>query len=149
MHTNTYTYKVPVKHYLFRFPAALSGEQLDTRTGLKACTNECDKSSQCAPGLQCFQRQNGEPIPGCNGTAKRTWDFCYDPRELSRDLDLGSAKMTPTECMRVVRRNKLCDNTYFNLAADGKCSCVGPTTNCSDKKYQIKGDGAVYKIITG
>ena len=103
---------------------------------------------QCAPGLECFQRQNGEPIPGCNGRAKRTWDFCYDPRELSRDLDLGSAKMTPTDCMHTVRRHPLCDNTYFNLVADGKCSCVGPTTDCSDKNYQINGDGTVFKRVT-
>ena len=68
---------------------------------------------------------------------------------MSRDVDLGSAKMTPAECMGVVRRNPLCDHEYFNLGADGKCSCVGPTTDCSDKKYQKTGDGAVYKIITG
>ena len=111
------------------------------------------------PGLRCYiPRHNGEPVPGCSGdgvsagTPKlggRSWDYCYDPRELSRDVDLGSGKMTPAKCMQTVRQNPLCDHTYFNLGDDGKCMCVGPTTDCSDKQYQKKGDATVYKIVTG
>ena len=95
-------------------------------------------------------RSFGEPIPGCTGSGgHKTWDYCYDPKERSRDVDFGPAKMTPTECMRAVRRNSLCDHTYFNLGADGKCSCVGTTTDCSAKKYQRKENGTVYKIVLG
>ena len=48
---------------------------------LQACTGECDTDLDCAPGLLCFQRQNGEDIPGCDIStqAGRDWDYCYDP----------------------------------------------------------------------
>jgi hypothetical protein len=52
---------------------------------LKACTGECDNDGQCAVGLKCFQRKDGEAIPvaipGCDvSTAPNgNWDYCYDP----------------------------------------------------------------------
>ena len=60
---------------------------------LQACTGECDADDQCAKGLVCFQRENGETIPGCTGSGSGdTWDYCYDPGcscaiELSGDND--------------------------------------------------------------
>lgn len=45
---------------------ALSGGNDDNaKKTLKACTGECDSDEQCLPGLKCFQRNNGETIPGC------------------------------------------------------------------------------------
>merc|ERR1712084_50618 len=47
---------------------------------LKACIGECDNDGQCAKGLKCFQRSNGERIPGCAGNGSgNDWDYCYDP----------------------------------------------------------------------
>jgi len=48
---------------------------------LARCTGECDGDKQCAPGLKCFERSNGEAIPGCDvSTAPGgDWDYCYDP----------------------------------------------------------------------
>jgi hypothetical protein len=41
---------------------------------------ECDDDGQCAVGLLCFQRTNGEDIPGCSGPGSGLdWDYCYDP----------------------------------------------------------------------
>ena len=35
---------------------------------------------QCASGLKCFERSNGEAIPGRDTSdAGKDWDFCYDP----------------------------------------------------------------------
>ena len=49
-------------------------------TDLAACTGECDDDDQCAAGLKCFQRNNGETIPGCTGPGGgKDWDYCYDP----------------------------------------------------------------------
>jgi hypothetical protein len=31
------------------------------------------------PTLRCFQRDNGETVPGCTGTGSRTADYCYLP----------------------------------------------------------------------
>merc|ERR1711934_1082483 len=58
----------------------LSGVNDILATNLKACTGECDSDSQCVYGLKCFQRQHGEPIPGCSGKGGGPhWDYCYDP----------------------------------------------------------------------
>ena len=48
----------------------LAGSNLGTSTvpySLQACIGECDKDEDCATGLLCFQRSNGEDIPGCTG----------------------------------------------------------------------------------
>ena len=48
----------------------LSGSNLNTNTvegSLQACIGECDDDVDCATGLLCFQRSNGEDIPGCTG----------------------------------------------------------------------------------
>merc|ERR1719350_39704 len=58
----------------------LSGGNNGSAKDLKACTGECDNDGQCAAGLKCFQRENGETIPGCKGNgAGKNWDYCYDP----------------------------------------------------------------------
>ena len=48
---------------------------------LQACIGECDRDTDCAAGLKCFQRAGGEDIPGCDvSTASgSSWDYCYDP----------------------------------------------------------------------
>ena len=48
----------------------LSGTDDDHAKNLEACTGECDSDDQCLPGLKCFQRSNGEPVPGCKGEGK-------------------------------------------------------------------------------
>jgi hypothetical protein len=46
------------------------------------CQGDCDHDNDCIGNLQCFQRSNGEAIPGCAGltsaTGHATYDFCYD-----------------------------------------------------------------------
>ena len=63
-------------------PIELSGGN-NGGTELEACTGECDRDSDCVAGLKCFQRSNGEPIPGCTGAGSgASWDYCYDPNAL-------------------------------------------------------------------
>ena len=58
----------------------LGGGNDNGAVNLTACTGECDSDAQCAAGLRCFQRSNGETIPGCFGPGGgRNWDYCYDP----------------------------------------------------------------------
>jgi len=58
----------------------LSGGNDGSATNLQACVGECDADSQCAAGLKCFQRSNGEKIPGCVGPGSdKGHDYCYDP----------------------------------------------------------------------
>lgn len=45
------------------------------------CQGDCDGDEDCAAGLMCKQRDNGEPVPGCSGGL--SWpqmDYCYDPQ---------------------------------------------------------------------
>jgi hypothetical protein len=64
----------------------LKGENSASASNLQTCTDECETGSQCAEGLKCFQRDNGEQIPGCadGDGGGFDWDYCYDP---AVDLD--------------------------------------------------------------
>jgi len=56
----------------------LSGGNDNSAKNLRACVGECD-AGQCAAGLQCFQREDGEAIPGCTGAGGGdTWDYCFE-----------------------------------------------------------------------
>ena len=58
----------------------LQGGNDNKAKNLDACIGECDNDGQCKSGLKCFQRSNGETIPGCTGSgAGKDWDYCYDP----------------------------------------------------------------------
>lgn len=61
----------------------LQGANLNGKTkpgSLEACIGECDHDKDCKAGLKCFQRQNGEKIPGCVGKGSgKDWGYCYDP----------------------------------------------------------------------
>merc|ERR1719291_1240467 len=45
------------------------------------CQGDCDSHSQCAKGLECFDRPKGstEPVPGCRGAGRASMDYCHDP----------------------------------------------------------------------
>ena len=59
------------------------GKKNSTAAGhLGRCEGECDSDADCLGNLKCFQRQNGEPVPGCSGSGRGpTWDYCYDPAD--------------------------------------------------------------------
>jgi hypothetical protein len=43
---------------------------------LQVCEGDCDRDSDCAPGLKCFQRSALEAVPGCRGTGINNYDYC-------------------------------------------------------------------------
>jgi len=44
------------------------------------CEGDCDNDNECAAGLKCFQRNDGDGgPPGCGGQPKKDWDYCYNP----------------------------------------------------------------------
>ena len=63
--------------------AVLHGDNIDLKNigadpshMLNDCEGDCDLGSGCRSG-QCFQRDNGGPIPsGCNGTPNTNYDYC-------------------------------------------------------------------------
>lgn len=46
---------------------------------LQACQGDCDRDSECAPGLECFQRNALEAVPGCEGEGRAREDYCFVP----------------------------------------------------------------------
>ena len=42
------------------------------------CEGDCDSDDACLPGLKCMQRDRFEPVPGCDGSGAKGWDYCYD-----------------------------------------------------------------------
>jgi len=51
----------------------------------KNCQGDCDRDTDCAAGLKCYQRNNRAKVQGCNrGGAGdvNNWDFCYNPRTM-------------------------------------------------------------------
>ena len=55
----------------------LGGSNDGGAVNVGACGGECDGDEQCVGGLYCFQRDNGEAIPGCHGPGDGgDWDYC-------------------------------------------------------------------------
>ena len=59
-------------------PYSVTSTTRGTRNKLGKCEGDCD-AGQCLPGLKCFERNGYEKIPGCSGSGKPGWDYCYEP----------------------------------------------------------------------
>ena len=60
------------------------------------CEGDCDSDAQCNAGLSCFQRGNGEEIPGCGSGGTSNWDYCHDPNwntddHVNCDISFGAS----------------------------------------------------------
>ena len=123
--------------------------------GLAKCTGECDSDSQCAFGLKCFERDNGEAIPGCDVTTAPLddWDYCYDPADSSvvtlpltngwqsynlavvnwvPPLEKLPAKSDALELCTANGYNRLCSKDDVEQFTDGRCRCgFMPNPACS------------------
>ena len=60
-----------------------SAKRLDSIGGtaynLAECQGDCDNNNDCQAGLECFQRDGYDAVPGCGGTGVRDWDYCVSP----------------------------------------------------------------------
>jgi beta-lactamase superfamily II metal-dependent hydrolase len=73
------------------YTAASSGDRATAYIGnngspgsafpLGECQGDCDNDSECKTGLECFQRDGGESVPGCSGGSSdnSNTDFCHNP----------------------------------------------------------------------
>jgi len=53
---------------------------------LGRCQGDCDDDRDCMPGLKCFQREKGEPVPGCASGGPGDIpgrDYCYAPMKFA------------------------------------------------------------------
>jgi hypothetical protein len=89
----------------------------DACTNSKKCTKchgDCDKDTDCAAGLKCFQRSYNEKVPGCalDGYEKE-YDYCYDPKDALPIKYLGSDGCTSS---------KKCSKCQGDCDSDSDCA---------------------------
>ena len=46
---------------------------------LQDCQGHCTTDADCASGLICYERQQYDPVPGCNGTDPSKTNYCINP----------------------------------------------------------------------
>eukprot|EP00562_Extubocellulus_spinifer_P016374 CAMPEP_0178568468 /NCGR_PEP_ID=MMETSP0697-20121206/15926_1 /TAXON_ID=265572 /ORGANISM="Extubocellulus spinifer, Strain CCMP396" /LENGTH=627 /DNA_ID=CAMNT_0020202573 /DNA_START=65 /DNA_END=1949 /DNA_ORIENTATION=- len=78
-------------------------EDCNSENKCDRCEGDCDRDAHCKGDLKCFERDGKEPVPGCYGSGKTDFDYCYDPDyENGSDFgrcgeDLGYSK--PRKCL--------------------------------------------------
>ena len=78
--------------------ADVAGDLDDADALLGRCEADCDDDDECASGLVCYQRDDDEPVPGCNGTPRSGWDYCIreSDLELLELMDTDEPTLRPT-----------------------------------------------------
>lgn len=121
----------------------LSGGNDAWATDLQRCIGECDGDWQCASGLKCFERSDGERIPGCSGNgAAPSWDYCYDPNTGGAGANQGfQAKLGDVIDNSYTAFTTDCPVNSYKNTFDGVCKdCpVGLYKNADDDTARIVG----------
>ena len=78
--------------------ADVAGDLDDASILLRRCEADCDDDDECDSGLLCYQRDDDEPVPGCNGTPRSGWDYCIreSDLELLELMDTDEPTLRPT-----------------------------------------------------
>ena len=63
---------------------------------LGRCEGDCDTDDECFGSLICYQRKNGEPVPGCTGNDNSSTDYCISLRSICKETE----KETPWKIFR-------------------------------------------------
>lgn len=58
---------------------------------LGKCQGDCDRDSDCAGNLVCFQRSGTQSVPGCSGSGKRGTDYCVEPGSTGGGVNGGDS----------------------------------------------------------
>lgn len=58
---------------------------------LQRCEGDCDNDDHCSDGLYCMQNNGYEELPSCEGTQRRSRDYCVDINDFQHGFVL-----TPT-----------------------------------------------------
>ena len=124
----------------------LSGSNNDNAVNLQRCTGECDADSQCAAGLQCFQRSHGGEIPGCTGNGNgNDWDYCYDPSHTSnKNIDAVDDPLPEARCV-MHKVSRTCEVYFGQATSVDECQahCVAAGDGCKAFYFQASNDPKV------
>merc|ERR1712222_179074 len=108
--------------------------------------------TQCAKGLKCFQRSNGEKIPGCKGNGGgKHWDYCYNPlhggvKELGGGNDSKAKNLqrcvgecdADSQCAYGLKCFQRSKGEKIPGCKDGKKKMPGHYDYCYDPKTEVK-----------
>ena len=64
---------------------------------LGVCEGDCDRDSDCAEGLKCFQRDGYTEVPGCDGLGNSGTDYCFDPSVTVSPTTSPTISASPTD----------------------------------------------------
>jgi len=112
---------------------------------LQVCEGDCDRNSDCAEGLVCFQRNGNEQVPGCRGESpthvsgyvapRNAWDYCILPQLNDRGWSPDTSVNKLQQCEGDCDRNSDCAQGLVCLERTGSGTggqvpgCNGNPTN--------------------
>jgi len=112
---------------------------------LNRCEGDCDDDNECEGDLVCYQRNNGQAIPGCDsGTGDapssdfKSLDFCVDPSDVPDPSSSPTSSPTssvspttshspstsPTSTFSPTSRDAFCDDPFGELVLCGLCDDI-------------------------
>merc|ERR1712195_247532 len=92
-------------------------------------------TAEITAGLECFQRQHGESIPGCSGSGYAgNWDYCYDPN-IDNSQAVGEAAMEAADSVLYGTIKDQDNNNIVSFNDLSKCQWGGQNLYC-DKSFK-------------
>jgi len=70
---------------------------------LGECEGDCDRNRDCVGDLICYQREEGDPLPGCEGTPSSKTDFCIKPEFTYQPTPRPTRRPTPRPTRKPTR----------------------------------------------
>jgi hypothetical protein len=110
------------------------------RYNLGKCEGDCDRDSQCANGLKCFQRNGHTTVPGCSrgGPGDLSGhDYCYDPGTPLVHKSWSGTNLG--KCQGDCDKDSHCANGFRCFQRNGYTKvpgCAGTGTRDSDYCYK-------------
>merc|ERR1712166_139598 len=81
------------------------------------CEGDCDADNDCAGSLKCFQRENGETVPGCSVGGPHHYDFCYSTSDVAVADGIGMYNGAWTSIPSGCSNNGHDEGVHFNAIA--------------------------------
>mmetsp|Transcript_18412 Transcript_18412/g.45827 ORF Transcript_18412/g.45827 Transcript_18412/m.45827 type:complete len:2629 (-) Transcript_18412:138-8024(-) len=102
---------------------------------LDECQGDCDNDGHCKTGLECFQRDGVEPVPGCEGgDDKSGWDYCYDPTKAQTWQGSGASLDVTGFVMETVPALADDQRVIESSSSPGLCLEVVPASDTNPAK---------------
>ena len=119
---------------------------------LGECEGDCDSDNDCEGDFVCFQRDEGEAVPGCyvgsGGSLNNNWDYCVRPQtyQSGNELSFKGNNGEPSSAYPLAMCQGDCDSdsdcadglTCFQRDANEEVpGCVGGLEDSSSADYCI------------